>query len=132
MNAASRLSLTEAAAEVRSGRCSSRELVDACLLQIERWEPHISALPFVMAEEAREAAASRDAETAAGRVRGSLHGVPIVVKDLIDVAGAPTEANSRVLAGTSPPRMPPSSPVSGMPERSSSPSPTPTNSPTGH
>ena len=99
MNAVSRLSLTEAAAGVRSGRCSSRELVEACLRQIDRWEPHIAALPFVMAEEARAEAAVRDAEAVAGSLRGSLHGVPVVVKDLIDVAGAPTEANSRVLAG---------------------------------
>ena len=99
MNALSRLSLTEAAARVRSGRSSSRELVEACLLQIERWEPHIAALPFVMAEEARAEAAACDAEAAEGSLRGSLHGVPIVVKDLIDVAGAPTEAGSRVLAG---------------------------------
>lgn len=93
------LSLTQAAAEVRAGRLSARELVQACLLRIEQWEPHIAALPFVMAERSLAEAAACDAEAAAGDWRGPLHGVPIVVKDLIDVAGAPTEAGSRQLAG---------------------------------
>ena len=99
MNGIAGLSLTQAAAEIRSGRLSARELVEACLRRIERWEPHIAALPFVMAERAMEDAAACDAEAATGDRRGPLHGVPIVVKDLIDVAGAPTEAGSRQLAG---------------------------------
>lgn len=99
MTGAARLSLTGAAAEVRSGRLSATDLVEACLGQIERWEPHIAALPFVMAEQSLAEAAACDAEAAAGRWRGPLHGVPIVVKDLIDVAGAPTEAGSRQLRG---------------------------------
>ena len=93
------LSLTQAAAEVRAGRLSARELVETCLGRIERWEPHIAALPFVMAERSLVEASACDAEAAAGDWRGPLHGVPIVVKDLIDVAGAPTEAGSRQLAG---------------------------------
>lgn len=99
MTAASRLSLTEAAAAVRSGRLSSRDLVETSLRQIEIWEPHIAALPFVLSERSLAEADACDAEAAAGNRRGPLHGVPIVVKDLIDVAGAPTEANSCVLAG---------------------------------
>ena len=99
MTAIAHLSLTEAASHVRSGRLSATDLVEACLRQIELWEPHIAALPFVMAERALAEAAARDDEAAAGRWRGPLHGVPIVVKDLIDVAGAPTEAGSRQLAG---------------------------------
>ena len=99
MTGIARLSLIEAAAEVRSGRLSARDLVEACLRQIELWEPHIAALPFVLADQSLEEAAARDAEAASGRWRGPLHGVPIVVKDLIDVAGAPTEAGSRQMAG---------------------------------
>ena len=99
MSGIAALSLTQAAGEVRAGRLSARELVNACLRRIERWEPHIAALPSVMAERSLAEAAACDAEAAAGAWRGSLHGVPIVVKDLIDVAGAPTEAGSRQLAG---------------------------------
>ncbi len=94
-----RLSLTEAAGAVRTGRVSARELVEACLDRIGRWEPHIAALTSVMAEESLSEADSCDAEAAAGAWRGALHGVPIAVKDMIDVAGAPTEAGSRLLAG---------------------------------
>ena len=99
MTGAARLSLIEAAAGVRSGRLSATDLVRSCLHQIELWEPHIAALPFVMAGTALAEAAACDAEAAAGQWRGPLHGVPIVVKDLIDVAGAPTEAGSRQLRG---------------------------------
>ena len=99
MTATAHLSLTEAASNVRSGRLSATDLVEACLRQIELWEPHLAALPFVMAERSLAEASIRDDEAAAGRWRGPLHGVPIVVKDLIDVAGAPTEAGSRQLAG---------------------------------
>ena len=99
MTGVAMMSLTEAAAAVRFGHLSSRDLVETSLRQIELWEPHIAALPFVMAERALEEAAACDAEASAGDWRGPLHGVPIVVKDLIDVAGAPTEAGSRQLAG---------------------------------
>ena len=99
MTGIARLSLTQAAAEVRAGRLSARDLVETCLRRIERWEPHIAALPFVMAQRSLAEATACDTEAAAGHWRGPLHGVPIVVKDLIDVAGAPTEAGSRQLAG---------------------------------
>jgi aspartyl-tRNA(Asn)/glutamyl-tRNA(Gln) amidotransferase subunit A len=49
-----------------------------------------------MADEARAAAARADADLAAGRPRGPLHGIPITLKDLIDVAGWPTTAGSRL------------------------------------
>lgn len=93
------LSLTQAATDVRAGRLSARELVETCLRRIEMWEPHIAALPFVLAERSLAEAAACDAEAASGKLRGPLHGVPIVVKDLIDVAGTPTEAGSRQLTG---------------------------------
>lgn len=99
MTGLSRISLTEAAAAVRSGQVSATDLTHTCLEQIEKWEPHIAALTTVLAEESLSEAAACDTEAACGHWRGPLHGVPIVVKDLIDVAGAPTEAGSRLLAG---------------------------------
>ena len=52
-----------------------------------------------MADEARRQAREADRELAAGRDRGPLHGVPISIKDLLDVRGVPTTAASRVREG---------------------------------
>ena len=52
-----------------------------------------------MADEARAQAQDADRELAAGLDRGPLHGVPISIKDLIDVRGTPTTAASRVREG---------------------------------
>src|SRR4030095_3834667 len=53
----------------------------------------------VVAAEARREAETADRELAAGRDRGPLHGVPIAVKDIIDVRGIPTTAAPRVREG---------------------------------
>ena len=78
---------------------SSAELVEEALGCIEALDGRVGAFVAVLADEARAEAAARDAETAAGRVRGPLHGRPVAVKDLIDVAGAVTAAGSPKLAG---------------------------------
>lgn len=52
-----------------------------------------------MAAEALAQARTADSEIAAGRSRGPLHGIPISLKDLIDVAGIPTTAASRLREG---------------------------------
>jgi aspartyl-tRNA(Asn)/glutamyl-tRNA(Gln) amidotransferase subunit A len=46
-----------------------------------------------------EAARAAEAEIATGRIRGPLHGVPVGIKDIIDVAGLPTTCHSRILIG---------------------------------
>jgi aspartyl-tRNA(Asn)/glutamyl-tRNA(Gln) amidotransferase subunit A len=56
----------------------------------------------VQAEAALAAARLLDAERAGGRLRGPLHGIPVAVKDVIDVAGLPTRANSPSRAGIAP------------------------------
>src|SRR4030095_3033422 len=77
----------------------SAELVEEALGRIEALDGRVGAFVAVLADEARAEAAARDAETAAGRVRGPLHGRPVAVKDLIDVAGVVTAAGSPKLAG---------------------------------
>jgi aspartyl-tRNA(Asn)/glutamyl-tRNA(Gln) amidotransferase subunit A len=84
---------------IRSGRVRSSDLVDASLAAIEARGRELNAFITVVREDAREEAAAADRDAAAGRWRGPLHGVPISVKDLIDVAGTPTTAASRVRAG---------------------------------
>ncbi|HUG15092.1 MAG TPA: amidase [Thermomicrobiales bacterium] len=89
-----------AVAELVEGReISSRELTALSLAEIERTNPTSNAFHLVLAERAEDAAMRADGELAAGRRRGPLHGVPIAVKDLMDIAGIATAAGSKVLAG---------------------------------
>ncbi|MFD4534862.1 amidase [Kitasatospora sp. NPDC058397] len=92
------LSLTAAAEEIRARRLSPVELVDSVLDRIEQVEPHLGAYVAVTAERARRAAREAEQEAARGLHRGPLHGVPMGLKDLIDVAGLATTASSRVRA----------------------------------
>ncbi|AEW99661.1 amidase [Streptantibioticus cattleyicolor] len=89
------LSLAAAAEAIRAGKLSPVELVDSVLDRIEQVEPHLNAYVTVTAERARKAAR----EAGAVRPHGPLHGIPMALKDLIDVAGAATTASSRVRAG---------------------------------
>ncbi|MFE2408862.1 amidase [Kitasatospora sp. NPDC059408] len=90
------LSLTAAADAIRSRRLSPVELVDSVLDRIEQVEPDLGAYVTVAAEQARRAAREAEREAAQGRYRGPLHGIPMGLKDLIDVAGMATTASSRV------------------------------------
>lgn len=99
MSALVGLGLAEAAGLLERREVSAVELVEAQLANADRWEPAIRSLAHRADESARAAARDADAELAAGRRRGPLHGIPLTVKDLVDVAGLPMEAGSRVLAG---------------------------------
>ena len=91
--------IAELAAAIRDRRMSSEAATRGCLDRIEERNPAINAYITVFAEEALAAARQADAEIAGGAYRGLLHGVPISLKDLIDVQGAPTTAASRVRDG---------------------------------
>jgi aspartyl-tRNA(Asn)/glutamyl-tRNA(Gln) amidotransferase subunit A len=75
------------------------ELLHALLDRIAAVDPLINAFIRLDAEAALKAAREAEAEIAAGRVRGPLHGVPVGIKDIIDVAGLPTTCHSRILLG---------------------------------
>ncbi|GHA81413.1 amidase [Streptomyces tendae] len=92
------LTLGAAAEAVRTRRLSPVELVDSVLERIGRTEPRLHAYVTVTAERARRAARAAEDDIAAGRHHGPLHGVPMGLKDLIDVAGIATSASSRVRA----------------------------------
>jgi aspartyl-tRNA(Asn)/glutamyl-tRNA(Gln) amidotransferase subunit A len=77
---------------------SSVELVGRALDRIEAVDGRVGAFVTVLADQAREEAAGLDAEAAAGRARGPLHGQPVAVKDLVDMAGVVTGAGSPKLA----------------------------------
>ncbi|MEU5142191.1 amidase [Streptomyces sp. NPDC021139] len=93
------LTLSAAADAVRTRRLSPVELVDSVLERVEQAEPHLQAYATVTAEHTRRAARAAEDDLAAGRHRGPLHGIPMGLKDLIDVAGIATSASSRVRAG---------------------------------
>lgn len=88
--------LAELVAAITAGRRSPVELVDRCLDRIEREDPTLHAFITVIGTAARRLAAAREAEARRGEVRGPLHGVPVAVKDLFDMAGLPTTAGAAV------------------------------------
>ncbi len=75
------------------------ELVEQALERISQYDSELNVFQIVMAESALADARVAAAELAAGHARSPLHGVPIAVKDLFDVAGYPTAAGSRIRAG---------------------------------
>jgi 1-carboxybiuret hydrolase len=87
---------TEIAAAVTERRSSASAVIDACLARIERLNPVLNAFTTVTADRARAKAAALDAAIAAGAQPGPLAGVPFAVKNLIDVAGLPTLAGSKI------------------------------------
>src|SRR5215470_7441637 len=91
------LSLAEAAELVRSRRASPVELTRACLGRIAALDPKLNAFVVVTAESALAAAQVAADEVARGGWRGPLHGVPLALKDIVDVAGVRTTAASHVL-----------------------------------
>ncbi|MCW5719513.1 MAG: amidase [Devosia sp.] len=88
------LSIIELGARLRSGRLTAKELTAATLARIARRDPAFLSFYQVLSESALAAAARADEELASGVDRGPLHGIPIAIKDLIDVAGVPTTANA--------------------------------------
>lgn len=93
------MSLSQAAEAIGERQVSPVELADSVLSRIAQVEPDLGAYVTVTAERAREAARDAERDLSAGRYRGALHGVPMGLKDLIDVAGVATTASSRVRAG---------------------------------
>jgi Asp-tRNA(Asn)/Glu-tRNA(Gln) amidotransferase A subunit family amidase len=98
MSDPSRLTATDAAARIRAGTLSPVALAEACLDRIARREPAIHAFAHL------DAAGAKAAAEAAARApaSGALHGVPVGVKDVIDVAGLPTTQGSPIWTGWRP------------------------------
>ena len=75
------------------------EVIEAHLMRIEAVNPRVNAVVRLLADEARAAAVAADRQVAAGAALGPLHGVPISVKENIDMAGLPTPWGVPALAG---------------------------------
>ena len=91
------LTAAEAARQFAARKLSPVELLTALLARIERLDQKLHAFIRLDADAAMAAARAAETEIAAGRVRGPLHGVPVGIKDIIDVAGLPTTCHSKVL-----------------------------------
>jgi aspartyl-tRNA(Asn)/glutamyl-tRNA(Gln) amidotransferase subunit A len=90
--------ITELGAAFRARRLSPVDATQLCLDRIARVDPTLHAFITVTGELALEQARTAADELQRGHDRGLLHGVPIALKDLVDMAGLPTTAASAVFA----------------------------------
>jgi aspartyl-tRNA(Asn)/glutamyl-tRNA(Gln) amidotransferase subunit A len=86
--------IAEVAPLLRQKKISPVEITQACLDRIEKLDSALNSFIAVMADSALAEARQAEAEIGRGQWRGPLHGIPIAIKDLIDVAGARTTAAS--------------------------------------
>ncbi len=96
MSGALDLSLAEAGRRLRDGSLSAVALAEQALARIAAVDPGLHAFITVTAERAMADARRADAELAAGRDRGPLHGLPYALKDIYDTAGIRTTCHSRL------------------------------------
>jgi aspartyl-tRNA(Asn)/glutamyl-tRNA(Gln) amidotransferase subunit A len=90
--------ISGASRAIQSRERSCREALEACLARIDEDEARCRAWVSVDRVGALRRAAELDAELAAGHWRGPLHGIPIGIKDIVNVAGWPTQAGAEWFA----------------------------------
>ncbi|WP_439610658.1 amidase [Reyranella sp.] len=88
--------LTAIADAIAEGRTTSVAATEACLARIDAWQPRVNAFLRVYREKALEQARAMDAELAAGKRRGPLHGVPMAHKDMYYRKGEVSTGGSRI------------------------------------
>lgn len=93
--------MTHSVADLRqrfgSGELRPSEYLDQSIARIERLDGRLNTLVARNFDAAREEAKAADEAFRAGRPRGPLEGVPVGIKDVLDVAGLPTTCHSKVL-----------------------------------
>lgn len=96
-------SALDLARRIATREVSSREVIEAHLARIAEVNPSLNAITIVLADEARAAADAADRAVASGAPLGPLHGVPISVKENVDLVGTPTTQGLPALAQALPP-----------------------------
>jgi aspartyl-tRNA(Asn)/glutamyl-tRNA(Gln) amidotransferase subunit A len=96
MNEAPFLTAAEIAHKVTDGSLAATAVIETTLERIARHDKVLNSFTAIAADRARARAASIDAARRAGQRVGPLAGVPFAVKNLIDIAGLPTVAGSRI------------------------------------
>src|SRR6267143_46 len=91
------LTIAEAARLIEKRELSPVELVDSRLDRIARLDGQLHGFIRVLADAARHEARATEAEIAAGKYRGPLHGIPIGLKDIYETAGVATTGHSKVM-----------------------------------
>ena len=89
--------ISEASRLLAEAQITAVELTEACLERIAKHDRRINAFHRVLRDEALTAAKESDRRREVGRSRGPLDGIPVAVKDVIQVEGQPCTANSRLL-----------------------------------
>ncbi len=93
---------TKAAALIRDRKLSPVEYLDAVLKAAEKANPKLNCFRVVMADEARRDAKKAEDAVMRGDALGPLHGVPVSIKDLVDVKDVPTRHGSAIFADNPP------------------------------
>jgi len=96
------LNIAQTGAQYRLGKLSPVEVVEDCLQRISAAEPEAHAWVEVDRDGALAAARQAERELQDGINRGSLHGIPIAIKDIFDVSGMPTRCGSAALDDAAP------------------------------
>ena len=84
------------AAEMAAGKLTSKKLTETCLSRIESHGVKLHAFVAVYADEALRAAHAADEAIASGHRVGPFHGIPVALKDIIDMEGRITTGGSKV------------------------------------
>lgn len=96
------LSALDAKRLMAQGTLSARELADACIARVERLNHAVNALVAFDLERLRDGAKAADEKRASGANLAPLHGLPLAIKDMNDVAGLPTTYGSEIHRGNVP------------------------------
>ena len=97
------LGIHDLAGRIQQGEISPVEALEAYMRRIEALNPRLSAFLTLTGDRALEEAKRAEAEIAAGRFRGPLHGIPYGVKDIIETAGVRTTHGSSFFRDFLPP-----------------------------
>lgn len=91
-------SIAQLAERIRKGEISPVELIETTFQAIDQYEPQLNAFITLYREESLKSAKQAEGEIGRGVDRGPLHGLPITLKDLIDVAGTRTTCGSKLFS----------------------------------